>query len=181
MPGEGRERGIAFALWLLPAAGERKVLKKVIDELARRYGATPFEPHVTLYSGTRLPGDPLEKAVGLAASRIAPFPLKVEGIGYGDGFLKALFMVLGAHPSTATLSREACASLALPRRYELKPHLSLLYRLLSERERREAAASLRIGAGELHFDAVAVVSPGAGGDWTRVGDWRRLLRRRLGG
>jgi hypothetical protein len=39
------------AFWLMPAAREREFFSGVIAELAARFDAPVFEPHVTLFGG----------------------------------------------------------------------------------------------------------------------------------
>jgi len=113
--------------WLVPAAGYRKPLLRLIMDLAAAHDAPVFAPHVTLgsvRSGDRTAFD----AMRAVLERTAPVTLESTGIETGSSFTRSLF--LGFAPCDAL--SELMAAFPFPSEHE--PHLSLLYCPPEQRE-----------------------------------------------
>jgi hypothetical protein len=161
----------------MPEGEEAAGLRRVIEDLARRFGTPRFEPHVTLLPG--LPGDEggiLEKAAGFAPS-LPPFEVRLgEPEGGGTYFRR---LIARAEPTTALVDGHRLAARSFDRASdpEFLPHLSLLYGHLGA----EVVAALCASeAGRVpgrfavrHLDAWRTDGP--------VSAWRRLGRYSLSG
>ena len=64
------------AYWQLPAAETRAAFATVIAELAERFNAPVFEPHVTLYSGPVLSENEAAKSLDIARQGRGPLCLE---------------------------------------------------------------------------------------------------------
>ena len=154
-------RQSVIAFWLIPAEPARSFFHRVIDDLARRYEAAAFEPHVTLHVGADR-ADWAQQALAKSARKCTPIKLKPLGIQQSDEFVKTLFVqfALSAELRQANeIIRDAAEDSS---QYELKPHLSLLYNKMEALARRELAASIVVPFSEVTFDrikAVRCVSP----------------------
>src|SRR5437764_13711938 len=84
-------RGIVIAYWLIPAEPAHSYFQGAIEDLARRYDAPLFEPHVTIHVGAHYP-DAAEKALSRIARERQPIHLKAVRIGHSDEFIKTLFV-----------------------------------------------------------------------------------------
>jgi 2'-5' RNA ligase len=154
-------RRIVIAYWLIPVEPARGFFQDIVDSLASRHHAPVFEPHVTVHVGAdRL--DTAEKTLSKAARECQRIKLKPLGIGHSDDFIKTLFVQFALSAKLRRLNETIRKAAQDSSRYELKPHLSLLYKTMPALARRELANSINVPFAEVTFDglkAVRCVSP----------------------
>lgn len=144
--------------WLIPAAAERAVFQDLILTLARRYNASTFVPHVTLYSGASpLDEQPLA-LMAQATSAMHAVQLQVERVAYTATFTKTLFVQLRPSPVLCQLTHALRCLSAMPSAYLLDPHISLLYQHISESEQRHLAATIALPLSTVQCDAVWAIA-----------------------
>ena len=145
-----------IAYWLIPSEPALGFFRRIINDLARRYDAPLFEPHVTIHVGADR-SDAVDKALREAAREYKLIRLTPLGIAQSDEFIKTLFVQFGASAELrrdSDIIREAANDSS---QYELKPHLSLLYKNLAAATRRELAASISVPFSEVTFHAIKAV------------------------
>ena len=145
--------------WLIPAEPARSYFRSLISDLARRFDAPVFEPHVTLY--VTEPGNENPAGVLREMFRNIELPrLSITAINYSDEFTKTLFVEFRPDELLSGLSKKLRAGSASQPEYQLNPHLSLIYKTMSRETKTEIANSLRLPFDEVRFDsAKAVISP----------------------
>ena len=170
------------AFWLLPGEPSMRVFAQSVDELARRYDAPRFTPHVTLHVDRVVREADLAAVLDEAAARFAPFQMQAGPTGHSPLLFKTLYVplaggdIIGLAAALAggvarwrpaqNEGEEAAAA------YRLEPHLSLLYKQLSEAEREGLAARHCHDGESFYFDRIATVTPAPGAqDFSRVEDW----------
>ena len=147
---------IAIAYWLIPTEPTRSFVEKLIADLARRYDAPVFEPHVTIYVGPDR-SEAGEQIVSQVATDCEPIQLKVLDAQHSGEFTKTLFVQLALNTNLQRLSELIRQRLPPWSPYRLDPHISLLYRRMSLAARRELAHSIRLPFSEVVFDSVCAV------------------------
>jgi 2'-5' RNA ligase len=170
--------GLAFCMsWLVPAPGpERDRLARVIADLAAGYGGPVFAPHVTLARTVPAVPDVVAGVLAEVTAGVAPFDLRLTGVGYEPVFFRALYLRAGPSPRLAAL--RAAAERALGLEPAPDPHLSLLYADLDEDRKPAVAASLELALPmTIRVDAAEVW----GDSREDAGRWRRLARVPLAG
>ena len=153
-------RRIVIAYWLIPAEPAHRFFQDLINDLARRYDAPVFEPHVTIYVGADSP-DAVDTTLSKAARDCEPIVLQALEVSHSDEFIKTLFVEFGPN-SKLRLNQVIRNSAQNPSDYDLKPHLSLLYKRMSVQTRRRLARSIEVPFSQVVFDslkAVGCVSP----------------------
>ena len=154
-------RQIVIAYWLIPSEPAHSFFQRVINDLARRYDAPAFEPHVTIHVGADR-ADAAKHALGDAARQCKLMGLTPLGLDQSDEFIKTLFVQFAMNAELQQINgiiRQAANDLS---QYEVRPHLSLLYKNLAAASRRELAASISGPLSDVSFDtikAVRCVSP----------------------
>ena len=172
-------RQTVIAYWLIPSESAHNFFQAIINDLARRYDAPVFEPHVTIYVGADRAEAP-EEALGNAARLFKCTGLTPIGIDQSNEFIKTLFVQFAMSAELRRINdfiRDA-ANDSMP--YELKPHLSLLYKNLAVASRRQLAASISVPSSEITFDtikAVRCVSPTE--SRVDVESWQTLVTNKL--
>src|SRR6266513_1174723 len=149
-------RRTVIAYWLIPAEPARSFFQGVIDDLARRYDAPGFEPHVTVHVGSNR-ADAVERAVSVAAHACKLIKLKTLEIGHSSEFIKTLFAQFALNTELRQLNEIIRGAAQDSSHYELKPHLSLLYKKMLAAARRELAGSIKAPFLEVIFDALKAV------------------------
>lgn len=158
--------------WLIPAEPERSYLAALIKELAIRFDAPIFEPHLTLYvtaAGNEKPGELLDR---LLVEIKAPV-LSISGINFSDEFTKTVFVQFQPDERLIDLSGKFRRASACRDEYQLNPHLSLIYKTMPSETKAELARSISLPFKEVRFDsAKAVISPAEISAREHVEAWR---------
>jgi 2'-5' RNA ligase len=154
-------RRIVIAYWLIPTEPARSYFQNIVNDLAKRYAAPEFEPHVTVHVGTdctETVDEVLSKA-GRSSKKIA---LQVLSVSSSSEFIKTLFVRFTRSTPLQQLNQSIRTAAPDSSDYQLSPHLSLLYKQMSIRDRRLLAHSIQVPFSEVTFDsmkAVRCVSP----------------------
>jgi hypothetical protein len=168
-----------LAYWLVPAKPPRSFFTSTIAELAARYGAPVFEPHVTVYASRKGEENP-EETLSSALARCEPFRLSVRDIQCSDEFTKTVFVRFEASAQLLALSRAFQRTSTSHDECQLNPHLSLIYKEMTPATRVGVAASIKLPFTEVLFDsAKAVVCPTPIRSREDVEAWRVVATQRL--
>jgi 2'-5' RNA ligase len=165
---------IVTIYWLIPANPERELFLELVRILAKQFGAPKFEPHLTL--GRAKDRESARRV--LRQIKAAPVRLRVRGIGCSSKFTKTLFV---RFHSTKTLER-LIADLGGNPKSLRDPHVSLIYKKLPARTKRELALVIKLPSREVVFNSVKAmhcISPTE--TRAEVEAWRTLASRRLRG
>jgi 2'-5' RNA ligase len=167
------------AYWLMPAEPTRRFFASTIAELAARFDAPLFEPHVTIYAAGKGEDSPAE-VLSHALTDCNPFRFSVRNIQYSDEFTKTVFVQFEPSPPLSGLSRALQKASALHDEYQLNPHLSLIYKRMTHSAKIEVAASVSLPFTEVRFDsAKAVIGPARIRSLQGVEAWRVAAVQRL--
>jgi 2'-5' RNA ligase len=149
-------RRIVIAYWLIPAEPAHSFFQDVIKDLACRYDAALFEPHVTIHVGSNH-AEAAEKALSKAARECQSINLKAFAIDHSNEFIKTLFVQFARNRKLRQLNGMIRSAVQDPSDYELNPHLSLLYKTMPAVARSELAQSIKLSFSEVTFDALKAV------------------------
>lgn len=167
--------------WLIPAEPARIYFNSLIRDLALRFDAPAFEPHVTLYV-TRAANENPAAVLQSALADFRPLRLSVAGLDCSGTFTKTLYIQFQPDAAVQRLSEKLRAASVSQREYELNPHLSLIYKTMAPEAKREIINSLHLAFTEADFDSVkAVVSPAKIESREDVEAWRMVATQRLTG
>ena len=169
-----------FSLFLTPCDTDFAYLGSLIGEITATRNAYPFEPHVTVYSGSCNNNELLEKFLAEAVRGVSPIALKTAGIGCGPEYFKSLFIRFDEDVRVRLIHDRLKQALGEDSGYRLLPHLSLLYQDLPMMEKEALAQSITLDRPEILFDAVKIVAPPVEG-WRDTTGWRTMFSMKLGG
>lgn len=172
-----------FSVFLVPSTGDFRWADGVIRELAARYDAPAFEPHVTVYGG-RFGDDselePLRRVLTGLAAEMGAITLHTTGLGVTEEYFKTLFVSFEEEPGLLRLHEEVRRAVIQDSGYELSPHLSLLYADLPLAAKEMAARMVLLDREEMRFDGVKIVVPDPVAGWRDTMRWQTLFRVGLG-
>ena len=174
-----REPKTSVAYWLMPAEPARSFFASVIADLATRFDAPIFEPHLTIYASEQRNDSPAD-VLSRALADCHPLRLSVRGIQYSDEFTKTLFVQFESSPALSRLCHALQQASALHAEYQLNPHLSLVYKKMALSAKVDVATSIRLPFTEVLFDsAEAIISPARVESREDVEAWRIAAVQRL--
>ncbi len=173
-------KNTATAYWLIPAEPARSFFEKTIIDLARRYNAPVFEPHMTIHVGSdRVEAD---EVIAKTVSGCRLVQAKVLKVCQSGEFIKTLFVQFAPDRELQELNKLIRDAAQDSSDYQLKPHLSLLYKKMSILPRRQLAHSITLPFSEVTFEsirAVRCISPTR--NRADVEAWRVVAARTLSG
>ena len=145
----------AITYWLIPADPARSFLERTIVDLARRYSAPVFEPHMTIYVG--LDRVDAEEVITKTVSGCRPVKAKALKICQSGEFIKTLFVQFALDRKLQQLNEMIRDAAQDSSDYDLKPHLSLLYKKMSILARRRLAHSIKLPFSEVTFESIKAI------------------------
>jgi hypothetical protein len=170
-----------ISYWLVPAAGGKERFEEIIRQLAARFDAPVFEPHVTVYSGPLSPRDNAANVVASAAATTPELVLHSLGIAHSEQFTKTVFVEFAPTGILSKLSDTLKQHSAQPAHYELKPHLSLIYAPLAAPAREQLVHEL-VFSPATRFNALkAILSRDQVRTREDVETWRGFAEHKLAG
>jgi len=146
----------AIAYWLIPAEPARTFFERTIVDLAQRYDAPVFELHMTIYVGSDRT-DAAEKIIVKAVSCCGPIEVKALGVRHSGEFIKTLFVQFALNRKLERLNEMIRSAAQDSPNYQLKPHLSFLYKKMSALARRQLAGSIEVPFSDVTFDSIKAV------------------------
>jgi 2'-5' RNA ligase len=164
-----------FSYWLLPAEPTRSQLAAQIAELAREYSVTAFAPHITLFVSTRAAQRDLP-LMAADARIVQPFSVHTVRVAHGPELFKSVFLQIDPNATLNHLAQSIRAQCLEPSDYAFDPHLSLIYKAMTEPDRSALAARLvSLVPTDFVCDALSLVVPSADG-WTDIAGIREIDR-----
>ena len=145
----------AIVYWLIPAEPARSFFERTIADLARRYNAPVFEPHMTIYVGSdRVEA---EEVIAKAVSGCQLVQAKVLKVCQTGDFVETLFVQFALDTKLQQLNEMIRDAAQDSSDYQLNPHISLLYKKMSILARRQLAHSIKLPFPEVTFESITAV------------------------
>lgn len=165
--------------WLIPAEPARSYFASLISDLARRFDAPAFEPHMTVYATALGDHDGAALLEQVVADR-RTYSFRIGGVSYSDEFTKTVFVQFHPNEAVSRLSADFREASSIQDEYELDPHLSLIYKTMTSEKKAEIATSVSLPFEEVRFDsASAVIVPAEIQSRGDVEAWRVVATRKL--
>lgn len=174
-------RAYYFSFWLIPNQIDRSYFVRIINDLSFRFGAPNFEPHVTVYTGICTEKEDIKGVVLGCIAMHKVISLNVKGVACSSNLLKSLYIDFDINPVLSNMHESISEKMKHQEHYELQPHLSLMYKNMTIREKLIIKDQLGIRKSRVTFDGIRVVIPGnPTRGWTDVEKWKTIITARLG-
>ena len=144
------------SFWLLPAEPINATLHSIIRQLAKRFYAIEFNPHVTISCGASNDDETISIAREIAG-RFSPLKLTPAKLDHTRTYTKTLFVQFQESETARQMSGMVKDRSAKPKNYVLNPHLSLLYKTMPPTEQAELCQSLEVPQGPYQFDRLRII------------------------
>ena len=116
-----------YSLWIVPSSDVKQRFSGMIDDLAGRYEAPKFEPHMTLLGDLKGNEEGLLNKAYEIAGAISPFRIRMTEIDYLDAYFRCLFIraeETGPLMEANEKAREVFGRQTSPK---FMPHISIMY------------------------------------------------------
>jgi putative hydrolase of the HAD superfamily len=143
-----------IAYWLLPAELARSFFANLISELADRFDAPNFDPHLTIFLAPENSRAPEKVLAELGAVSIK---LTSIDVGVSEQFTKTLFVRFEKTKALQDLNAAICQLSGAPENQIADPHVSLLYKYLPAETKRELASSIKLPFREVEFNSICAM------------------------
>jgi 2'-5' RNA ligase len=157
-----------YSIWLLPKNDDSEQLKDIMDALANKYDGPKFSPHITAFGDIEADPKIIEKIVKQSIKDIKQFKVQKSTIEFSEYVFKAAYIDLKMNTSLQTINERLDNALSSYAHYVFKPHLSLLYRVLDDSQRKNILNNMKI-KDEFMIDRISVVSIRK-----KVEDWKTV-------
>ena len=149
-----RTKARAIAYWLLPETTACEAFSREIRELAERFAAPLFEPHVTIFIVSANSHAPLEVLGELGQVNVE---LTIHSIRFSEQFTKTLFVQFETNSTLQQLGDAIWKASGARDRYLIDPHLSLLYAKLPSATKQRLAGKIRLPFRQVRFTSICVM------------------------
>lgn len=133
-----------YAVWLIPSTEDRIILEKIIFNLADKYNAPKFIPHITTFGLNSVALDKLEYIVSNSIKNMKSFNVSTLNLGYSDNIWKTLFINVQMNSNLEIIFKNLQKQLGTTFHYDYNPHISLIYKKLLDKEKKFLSKNLEI-------------------------------------
>ena len=168
-----------IAYWLMPSAPRRDFFATLIAEIAQRFDAPIFQPHLSIFAEPASAAH-ARRVIKEVAADFGPIGMSVAGVRFSEEFFKTVFVQFFASAAVMQLSAAIQSRSVHAGSYHIDPHLSLIYKNMSPDDKNKLAGSLRLPFDEVMFDSVAAINvPNEARTRAGVESWEMVAERRL--
>jgi 2'-5' RNA ligase len=173
MAGRPESHGVGISLWLVPDEPVRESLAEIIDELAGRFDAPRFPPHVTLLHGLSVrEGEAVRRGAEMSRA-LEPLRLRASRVEARPRFFRCLALRVEETLGLLTARAQAALTFAPSDDEAYEPHLSVLYGSLDATAQSAAADELRkhvpVAFGSSRLAVWRTTGPVA--EWRKLGEF----------
>jgi hypothetical protein len=148
------------SIWLMPTQDDEVLLQRMVAELAVRFDAPCFRPHLTLVEDMARSAGELAPLTEAIAAGVCAFDATVREIGVSALYYRSFYALFEPTGPLLELKSRAIAQIAPDRLDTFMPHISLLYGVSESAEKRTAQAMVRerLVGRQIRFDRICVVA-----------------------
>ena len=133
-----------YAIWLTFSQNDKKYLRKIITNIAKKYHAPEFEPHITIYGLIDIEINLIKKILKKIAKNNKSFITRKTKILQSNNLWKTIYIELENQKEFTKIYQNLKECFEQIEKYEFSPHISLVYKILSTTEKTEIINQLDI-------------------------------------
>jgi 2'-5' RNA ligase len=145
-----------YAVWLIFSQNDTKYLKKIITNIAKKYDAPEFEPHITIYGILDIEINLIKKILKKIARNNKLIISKNIKILQSNNLWKTIYIELENQKEFTKIYQDLKEYFKQIKKYEFNPHISLVYKILSTIEKTEIINQLDIKK-EFTIEQIAIL------------------------
>ncbi len=160
---------------------DEKFLRGIITTLAKTYDAPVFRPHLTIYGGAKTTEEKAKRGIARVITGMNPFEIFVNKLDYTDDLFKTVFLSMHDHPLLSHINWDLRETIDPFGTYSFQPHISLIYKKLPEKIKKDIITSLDIKQ-SFRVESITLTTPGKNRDnWNVIEEWEEIDEKKLDG
>jgi 2'-5' RNA ligase len=180
MPDAVKAATVPFAVWLLPEKKCAATLSEIISNLSRDNKTTPFNPHLTLISGSCSSVEQTKKILLHTVRSLSPVTLSVKKLHCSEEYFKTIFLHLSNSDDLEKYRKKMIAALPGNHSQHFLPHVSLLYSNMDLKDKKELLSSIKLSIKTILFDSASLVYPSNKlRGWYDITRWKIIFTEKL--
>lgn len=120
------------AIWFTFSKKDREYLKKIIDEISDKYHAPKFEPHITVYGLIDYDLSLIDNIANEVTKDCKSFFVNKSEILQSENLWKTIYIELKTNDQLEEIHKNLKKYFEKISKYEFKPHISLIYKILTK-------------------------------------------------
>tara|TARA_B110000467_G_scaffold3232_1_gene2704 strand:- start:633 stop:1133 length:501 start_codon:yes stop_codon:yes gene_type:complete len=133
-----------FAIWYLFDEDDESYLSTIISNLAKKYDAPSFTPHITAYGLVNIDLKTLDQKILESIPDIQSFIVERSSINFSNNFWKSFFVEILSNKNFIKINNNLTKKLSKFSEYSFSPHISLLYKHLEQSQKQFLTKSIDI-------------------------------------
>jgi len=133
-----------YAIWLTFSENDKKYLKKIITNIAKKYDAPEFEPHITIYGLIDIEIKLIKKIIKKISKNNKLFISKKTKILQSKNLWKTIYIELENQKEFEIIFKKLKKDFKQIEQYNFNPHISLAYKILPTSEKIKIISQLDI-------------------------------------
>tara|TARA_B110000438_G_C15590586_1_gene553649 strand:- start:57 stop:551 length:495 start_codon:yes stop_codon:yes gene_type:complete len=133
-----------YAIWLTFSENDKKYLKKIITNIAKKYDAPEFEPHITIYGLIDIEIKLIKKIIKKISKNNKLFISKKIKIFQSKNLWKTIYIELENQKEFEIIFKKLKKDFKQIEQYDFNPHISLVYKILPTSEKIKIISQLDI-------------------------------------
>lgn len=133
-----------FAIWYLFDEDDESYLSKIINNLAKKYDAPSFTPHVTAYGLVNVDLKILDQKILESIPEVQSFIVERSRINFSNNFWKSFFVEILLNKNFIKINDNLTKKLSKFSKYSFSPHISLIYKHLEQSQKQFLTKSIDI-------------------------------------
>ena len=133
-----------ISIWLLPSRKDSHYLSEIIKKLSAQYKVPEFIPHLTIYGSIEINFEKAKLIVSKSIKGLKSFIIHANKLNQSDYFWKTVFIEFKVNEYLQAINKNLHKELIDFKNYKLKPHISLIYKELTDEEKIKIIKNLKV-------------------------------------
>jgi 2'-5' RNA ligase len=126
-----------YTIWFVFKKDDREYVSNIIKKVSIQYKSQVFVPHITAYGLVDVDLHVLNEIVTDSIKGEKAFIVEKSNLSYSNEFWKTLFVEFTLNTHLENINKKLTESLDSFSKYEFKPHMSLIYKKMSQDEQKK--------------------------------------------
>lgn len=124
-----------YAIWFTFSKNDRNYLKKIINDLSKKHQSPKFEPHITVYGLINSEISIIDNIAKIITMNYNSFLVKKSEILQSEELWKTVYIELEMNEHMKIIHHSLKKNFEKIAPYDFRPHISLIYKILSREEK----------------------------------------------
>lgn len=167
------------SVWLVPDTKDRLYLENIVQTLSLKNGSPNFIPHLTLFGDLEIELNELKNIIYILFNNCHKFNIQKTKVNHSELFFKTVFIEFELNEKIKDFYLKLSSKTDNRSLDNFKPHISLIYKTMSDEEKLQIIESLNI-KDNFTIGSIYINAPKNGEkDFLNVSGWQTVYKKEL--